>query len=292
MNIEKFKIHLIELLQNSLENKAAVSIRMENLSGTPEDTLNINLLKENRIFSIPVNSLYKVYQHEKDISVVVDMVLSSILSSVSLNKSNIIYGLVNVSEQEILLKNVPHIPFYDMAIIFNYVTFTNIGKTFLTVTHDFMEEHQLTLHELDELAKKNTFRLFPCAATPTIYDTFRALMEDPKSDMGDFLQFAATAFVSRQKPMLLTATCENYKNGSVALLNTKFLSEIAEKLEQNILLLPVSDQVFVIMPYTGEFDKNFIHEFTKDCLKVGDSPILTHNIFIFHKATKRLGLFV
>jgi len=220
------------------------------------------------------------------------MALSSILSSVSLNKANIIYGLVNVSEQEALLKNVPHIPFYDMAIIFNYVTFTNIGKTFLTVTHNFMKEHQLTLHELEELAKKNTFRLFPCTATHTIHDVFRALMEDPKSDMRDFLQFAATAFVSRQNPILLTATCENYKNGSVALLNTEFLSEIAEKLEHNILLLPASDQAFVIMPYTGEYNKEYIHALAEDCLKIGDSPILTNNIFIFHKDTKRLGLFV
>lgn len=292
MNLENFKIHLIEIMQNSLGENAVVSIKTENLKGTPEEALNVRMLKEKKLFSIPISSLYKVYRIEKDISAVVSMALSSILSSVSIDKNNIIYGLVNASEHEELLKHVPHIPFYDMAIIFNYVTFHHPGRTFLTISHDFMKEHKLTIRELEDLAKKNTFRLFPCTVSPTVFDAFRALMEMPDATINDYLNFATMAFRSRNELPTLTASCENYKNGSVALLNTDFLSEIADRFKHNILLLPASDQAFVILPYNGNYNKDSIHTMTEETLKIGNSPILTRNVFIFDKNTKHLGLFV
>ena len=292
MNMENFKIHLTEILQNSLGEKAAVSIKTENFRGTPEEALNVRMLKEKKLFSIPVSSLYRAYRIEKDISAVASMALASILSAVTLEKNNIIYGLVNASEQKEFLKKVPHITFYDMAIIFNYVTFTNSGRSFLTITNDFMEEHKLTIRELEELAKKNTFRLFPCTASPTVFDAFRALMETPGATLNDYLNFASQAFCSRNELPTLTAACENYKNGSVALLNMEFLSEIADRFERNLLLLPASDQAFVIMPYSSKYSKDYIHTMTENVLKIGDSPILTRNVFIFNRNTRRLGLFV
>lgn len=292
MNIEKFKIELMNLLTNSLDINATVSLTTKVLKGIPTEAVTIALHKENLTFASSVDSLYQIFQTGIDIPGIADMFLTSIFASQSLDKSKIIYGLINANAHKGLLQNVPHIPFYDMAITFNYVVTNKPSKTLLTISNELMEKNQLTIQQLTELAQKNTFRLFPCSVSPTIYDYFMALMTDPEATQKDFIKFAKDAFLSRQNPPSLTATCENYRNGSVALLNTAFLSEVAEKLGHDLLLLPATDQVFVILPHTGEFDKDFILTMAKDALKVGDSPILTRNVFIFNKNTKRLGLFV
>ena len=77
-------------------------------------------------------------------------------------RDGIVYRLVNISRNREMLKNVPYIPFFDLAVVFYYVLRNNsYGLQSLRINTALRKRWDLTTKELFELAIKNTPRMFP-----------------------------------------------------------------------------------------------------------------------------------
>ncbi len=292
MTMENFKMELVSNLQSMYGDKASVSCGIDIVQGVPTELLNVDFADDDRTCSTPLRSLYQLNLRGMNISHIAEVVADSISSVDTIDTSKIIYRLVNAAENEELLKRIPHIPFYDMAIVFDCMKEDKNKRGFLSISNDLMKKHNLTLSQLTDLAQENTFRLFTCSAEPLMFHIFRQLLSRDDATRKDYLEFANLTYDNRQGPPKLKVTCENHPCGCVAMLNMNFLSRIADDLHHDLLLLPGTDNAFVIMPYVPGIDKEAIHQMVEDALKDGSEPILTRNVYLFNKTTKRLGMFI
>ena len=292
MTMENFKMELVSNLQSMYGDKASVSCGIDIVQGVPTELLNVDFADDDRTCSTPLRSLYQLNLRGMNISHIAKVVADSISSVDTIDTSKIIYRLVNAAENEELLKRIPHIPFYDMAIVFDCMKEDKHKRGFLSISNNLMKKHNLTLSQLTDLAQENTFRLFTCSAEPLMFHIFRQLLSRDDATRKDYLEFANLTYDNRQGPPKLKVTCENHPCGSVAMLNMNFLSQIADDLHHDLLLLPGTDNAFVIMPYVPGIDKEAIHQMVEDALKDGNEPILTRNVYLFNKTTKRLGMFI
>lgn len=289
--MENFKMELINKIQTALGDKGNVFFENRTIKDVSMEFLSVQLTQENRCCATPLAQLYQLKQAGLSISEIANAVTTSLVMERNIDKNQIIFRLVNASENEELLKTVPHIPFYDMAIIFQCTIFSEGSRGFHIISQIQMEQNHLTLQQLSDLALKNTFRLFPCQASPLAFCMLEELMASKNATLKDFQEFALHAFYSKEMPILQT-TCKGYPSGSAAMLNLSFLSKIADDMRHDLLLLPASEQNFAIVPYTKETDKNAVHQMVDEALAVDDSPILTRYVFLFNRATKRLGVFI
>lgn len=292
MTMENFKMELVNTLQNKYGIEASVSCGIDTIQGVPMELLYIDFANDDRTCSTPLRSLYQLNLKGMNISHIAEVVADSISSVDTIDTSKIIYRLVNASENEELLKRIPHIPFYDMAIVFDCMMEDELKRGFLSFSNELMKKHNLTLSQLTDLAQENTFRLFTCSAEPLIFHIFRQLLSKDDATRQEYQEFANLSYENRQGPPKLKVTCENHPCGSVAMLNMNFLSHIADDLHHDLLLLPGTDNAFVIMPYIPGMDKESIHQMAQDALQSGHEPILTRNVFLFNRKTKRLGMFI
>ncbi len=292
MTMENFKMELVSNLQSMYGDKASVSCGIDIVQGVPTELLNVDFADDDRTCSTPLHSLYQLNLRGMNISHIAEVVADSISSVDTIDTSKIIYRLVNAVENEELLKRIPHIPFYDMAIVFDCMKEDKHKRGFLSISNGLMKKHNLTLSQLTDLAQENTFRLFTCSAEPLMFHIFRQLLSRDDATRKDYLEFANLTYDNRQGPPKLKVTCENHPCGCVAMLNMNFLSRIADDLHHDLLLLPGTDNAFVIMPYVPGIDKEAIHQMVEDALMDGNEPILTRNVYLFNKTTKRLGMFI
>ena len=285
-------MELVSNLQSMYGDKASVSCGIDIVQGVPTELLNVDFAEDDRTCSTPILSLYKLKLRGMKIAHIAEVVADSISSVDTIDTSKIIYRLVNAAENEELLKRMPHIPFYDMAIVFDCMKEDEHKRGFLSISNNLMKKHNLTLKQLTDLAQENTFRLFSCSAEPLMFHFFKELVSRHDATREEYRRFADLAYENRQDIPKLKVTCEDHPCGSVAMLNINFLSSIADDLHHDLLLLPGTNNAFIIIPYMTGMDKESIHKLAQDALTEGSEPILTRNVYLFSRKNKRLGMFI
>lgn len=269
MTMNNFKMELVNALQNKFGATASVSFGTDTIQGVPMEFLNVDFTDDDRICSTPLQSLYQLNLRGMNIAHIAEVVADSISSIDTIDTSKIIYRLVNAAENEDLLKRLPHIPFYDMAIVFDCMMEDKHKRGFLSISNELMRKHNLTLSQLTDLAQENTFRLFNCSAEPLMFYIFKQLISRNNATSEEYQKFAKFAYENRQDIPKLKVTCENHPCGCIAMLNISFLSSIADDLHHDLLLLPGTDNAFVVIPYIPGIDKEAIHQMVKDALQSG-----------------------
>lgn len=290
MTMENFRLELKHTLNCMLGTSAEVSFDVDTVRGVPTETITISS-QNGKKYTTSLQNLYSLHLKGMGISDITRMLTNITSDAHRIDTSNIVYRMVNAADNAELLKSVPYIPYYDMAILFACVMEHHNSRGFLMISNSLMEENHFTLEQLTDLAQKNTFRKYPCKASLLLLDMLRGLMAKPDSSLDEFAEFAVQAYAIHNAPPLLRATCENYPCGSVAMLNTAFLAQIANDWGQSLILLPASDEDFGIIPYLDNMDKSLIKAHAKEVLSEGTQTILTHNVFLFNKDTRCIELF-
>ena len=290
MTMENFKSELKNAIKCMMGASAEISFDVDTVRGVPTEVITISSLN-GKNYGAGLQSLYSLHLRGMKIPDIVAMLTNITTDTQMIDTSNIVYRMVNAADNAELLKSVPHVLYYDMAILFVCVMEHHNSRGFLIISQNLMEENHLTIEQLVNLAQKNTFRKYPCKASLILFELLQNLMAKPDSSPDDFSEFAAQAYIMHNTPPLLRATCENYPCGSVAMLNTAFLAQIADDWGHSLILLPGSDEDFGIIPYLEDMDKSFINAQAKEVLSIGTQTILTHNVFLFNKDTRRIELF-
>lgn len=145
-------------------------------------------------------------------------------------RSHICYKLINLDMNRKLLKNVPYIPYLDLAIVFYYRLEEEVlnGANFL-VHNCNLESWGITLQDIYEDAHKNTSRRLPFTL-----QGMEALIREMTGEE-ELLSFG---FQKREQMYILTN--EEKYFGAAALLYPHVLSHISRLLHCNFYVLPSS----------------------------------------------------
>lgn len=164
-------------------------------------------------------------------------------------KKQIVYKLINYKTNTELLKNLPHIPYLDLAIVF-YVVMeqTSSGTPTISITSDHLALWNITLPELYSLAKENTPKILPACLEPM--DSFMTelneyLEPEDKLDDSDLLINPSEMFIITNPSMNFGACCILYDG---------LLKEVGEKLQNNYFILPSSIHEVLVCPEIHDRD--------------------------------------
>lgn len=290
MTYENYKKELKTSLEEKLGSDACISFEQKLMLGEMTDTICIRAGKNDPNYSANMDALYHLASAgglyaEQAASMILEL-LHSLPVNRPLDTGNIIYQLMNRSQIETQLDRIPHIPFYDMEITFVCVVENTekIRKSML-IDNEMMEQNHLSLQQLSDLAHRNTFRMFPCKAELLQDSYWRQLLWDPDATGEDFLMAAHIYREWAGLPPTYRLSAGDYRFGGVAVLNSQYLEFLARNEGHDLLLLPCTEQEFVVVPWITGMDLHLVKESVKEALEIDTESILTRNIFCYRKDT-------
>lgn len=140
-------------------------------------------------------------------------------------RGRIVFRLINRNANREFLKDVPYVPYLDLAIVFYVLVEVNIyGMASMPVENGHMENWRITLKELYDHAKENTPRLLP-ADFQTVQAALEEMMYKRESEKKDFMYVLSNRIRSF---------------GAAAMLYKDQLANIGRLLRENYYVIPSS----------------------------------------------------
>lgn len=186
-------------------------------------------------------------------------------------KDKVVYRLINRKRNKQLLKQVPHEEILDLAMVF-YVAFDH--GSFMMVNHGFCKKWNITKEELLKVSEENTPRLFPMQ------------MMMPEDVIRKVFGIEETETVFSSIPIYFVTNVYSLY-GAGAILYPEVLSELAEKLNSNLYLLPSSIHEFCIIQAEEDHNHNSLITMVREVNKsvVDKEDYLGDNIYLYKKDT-------
>ena len=175
----------------------------------------------------------------------------------------IVCRLVSYEKNSRLLKDIPYIPFLDMAIIFYCLVVENeSGIGSVRVSNSIMERWGMTVKTLYTVAIHNTERIFPKVFCPlklmlkNILNSKEHEMPEVSSNLED------CCYNEWEAPFVLT----NRKgvNGSAAILYPDCLKDIGKMTQTGIYIIPSSIHELLIVPDDGLVSPDGLKKMVKE----------------------------
>lgn len=240
MNYEEFICAMIECTRKKLLDSESIERKeIKKNNGVTEQGILIRKKGQNITPIVYMEEFYKKYQSGVTLDSLSDFLLWKTRETPSISTDQyqkiaefsrvchqIFYKIINAEKNADLLKEVPHLPVLDFAIVFYWMVSVNEeenGAVLIRNTH--MEHWKLPISILYEYAKENTYRLCP--------PIFGSLSEM----LGDAAAGAPLYLLSNEQGLY----------GAAVILYPELPKRIYEELGGNYYLLPSSVHEFLII---------------------------------------------
>ena len=184
-------------------------------------------------------------------------------------KSNakIAYKLINYEQNMDLLREVPHMKFLDLAIVFYYVV-EEIGAATILICNQHLECWKKGILDLYRVAKENTQRLFPY-----VIKDITEVMEEIEPGISKEME------IEEESPMFVLHN-DIKTNGAVCMLYPDVLKNFANKTGGDVYILPSSTHEVILMPtYGGNYNEKELNQMVQE---VNATQLLTEEILSDH----------
>ncbi|MBT9775762.1 hypothetical protein GPL15_04450 [Clostridium sp. MCC353] len=205
--------------------------------------------------------------------------------------TKVIYKLVQTASNQELLKDIPHIPYLDLSIVFYlFLEETASGQMTAMIHNDHQTLWNVTTTQLYELAKANTPILLP----PTIKSMPDVMKEIAADWLGDDYQeeyMEQLEEEDRLSPLYVLSNRSNI-NGSAAILYHGVLKNFADRLGQDLIILPSSVHEVLLLPYDKTTDITSLNEMV---ISINQSEVpaedqLSNQIYLYTRSDNQISL--
>lgn len=203
-------------------------------------------------------------------------------------RNKIFYRLVDKEGNRELLKNVPFVPYCDLAIVFYlYVGEEANGHFVAQITNEHMELYQTDVDTLYNLAKENTPRIFP-PEIKTMNEVLKQLMKKHmKSDYDEAFADEFLGEIGMASLGMYVLTNQTGINGASVILYDGLLKGFAEKVKSDLIILPSSCHEVIAIPYKEDMDvielENMVRHINGTEVPMVD--VLSDGVYRYSRAT-------
>lgn len=194
-------------------------------------------------------------------------------------KDHIIIKLVNKEQNKELLEDVPFVPFYDLAMIF-VVAVCDFMNEFATILihNQHLSLWDINVDELYEIGIKNTPALLSYHFEP---------MEKALERLDD----SSITFPTDLNMYLLTNHVKIH--GATCMIYPGLLKQLADELEDNLIIIPSSIHEALIIPYEACVNEYTISDFNDMVLDVNetqltDDEVLANHVYFYIRSDDKL----
>lgn len=232
--------------------------------------------------------IIRIYETYKQMSLQPDHELIASMHDFEQIKSRICLKLVSHERNLSFLEQAPHAHFQDLAIIFFLLLSENKEELHTTAITDRMMEmwkNPLTEDGLYALALKNTQNLLEIQENP-MTEILLKLMNQPEHGIYE------PQADSGEPEQMYVITNHLRTNGAAAILYPGFLKSFAERLGQDLFILPSSVHETIIVPDDHRADSDqllaMVREINKE--QVSEEEFLSDNIYHYCQGTDSITL--
>ncbi|MCB6608820.1 DUF5688 family protein [[Clostridium] symbiosum] len=259
MIYETFLTTIHSLVQEKLEGRAEVSLRrvLKN-NGLLLDGLSISSPSSAFSPTVYLNSYYNEEEEGLSLPVIAEQILllyeeenglpselAQQLKDFEKIRDRIAYKLINAEDNAVLLSEVPHFRYLDLAVVFYIiVSESDDGQMTALIHNEHLGMWNVTREDLSDFAEKNMATLMPCRITP-IEDAILAINEEELPGGAYELSGEETDIFPVN---LYVLSNERGINGAACLLYRDVLKNFAEQVGDDLVILPSSIHEVLLAP--------------------------------------------
>lgn len=218
----------------------------------------------------------------------------------------IYYKLINAGKNKELLKEIPYIPYLDLAIVFYYDCSSEMfGNAAILIKNSHLRMWGVDVYELYKDAVVNTPKNNPYEIKTMEEVMKEILVTNMKKEFEadsvplseECMDRLAGQMVKQmeetevQTPMYVLSNTERI-HGAACILYGNLLEDVSKKLNDNLYVLPSSVHEMIIIPaaFAGRASelKVMVEEINET--QVEDEEILSNSVYFFNRSTKKLEL--
>lgn len=212
------------------------------------------------------------------------------LSDYEKAKDYINFKLIRRETNQQLLEDMPNLDMLDLAVIFYLDLGTSEnGEMTVQIHNSHMKSWGVSKEELYDRAKENSSRLHPACISPMEEVMLGILREQGLDD--NQVEMTKMLIGSRaMEPPLYVLTNKTGLNGAACILYENCLSDFAEELGADIVILPSSLHEVLLLPDRGQLDYQDLQEMVQQINKteVMEEDILSNKIYHYARLENKL----
>lgn len=198
-----------------------------------------------------------------------------------LAKTRIAYKLIHFEKNQRLLKDVPHLKFLDLAIVF-YILLdkTEKGAASVLITHDMLKHWNQSLMKIYCYAASNTPALLTAELMP-MNDVIIELLGENSDD-----------YEPDEENHMYILSNEQRHFGAACILYDPVLEDIGKILEDDFYILPSSIHEVIVLSAKYASSQTDLDEMINEInnTQVSEEEILSDHAYYYNRKTKRLLL--
>lgn len=192
-------------------------------------------------------------------------------------KDKIIYRLVNRKANENMLKEVPYIPYLDLAVIFCVLLeITKCGTATMQIGNAHLAMWDVSVKDLYEAAAENTCRFLP----------------DDFSSMGRVIEELTGTCQEEGNEYMYVLSNHIRSYGAAAILYDGKLDRIGEYLKSNYYVLPSSIHEVIVVPEKSAPKKDELSLMVAEInqTQLAEEEVLSNKAYYYDREKKCLSL--
>ncbi len=224
-------------------------------------------------------------------------------------RKRVLYKLVSYDKNEELLKEIPHVRYLDLAIVFYCMLMHDeIGSATILIYNKHMELWNASVEDICRAAKENTRRLLGCQIEG-LEDIMKEMLAGslreglrqeceaagipyPKEDhITEFAEYMLRRMTGTEDrlPMYVLSNKEKM-NGAGCLLYGDVLAELADELHQDLFILPSSIHEVILVPTEAQGDHERLTQIVQEvnATQVEADEILADHVYYFSRNRRKV----
>ena len=195
-------------------------------------------------------------------------------------KNRLVYKLINTKRNEELLKDIPHIKFHDLSIVFQFLIAEEAFGTATILVHNaHLKIWNVSIEELYKTACKNT----PFLNKYYIKSIKETIMEMLSEEMcEEFNNDENNIYKDDSVPMYVLSNT-NKINGAACILYPELIKDFSKAVNNNLFIIPSSVHEVLLLPSDNVKDAEGIKEMVKEinCTQVDAEEVLSDSVYYY-----------
>lgn len=292
MNYQEFVGSVTEFLRESLPGGTKLErIPLEKNNGVIADGLTIRQEGRQVAPAIYLDACYREYLQGRSLSGIYNRILAccenrSVEERLNMDmftdygrlRDSVVYKLVNYERNKEMLTRIPHLPFFDLAIVF-YCLLTDevLGTATVLIHNSHLKLWNAGCSDLYRDARRNSARLLP-ARLARMSDMIREL-----SDEEELFDMDIPMYVLTNEVKALGAACILYEG---------ILGRCADTIGEDYYILPSSIHEVILVPASAVQEPGELSRMVRDIneTQVEDTEILSDQAYLYSSESGQITL--
>ncbi len=218
------------------------------------------------------------------------------ITQFDLLEEKIMFKLIHCASNQELLKDIPYIPYLDLAIVFYLFLERNAtGQMTALIHNEHMELWKVKEKDLLALALENTPKAFPAeikSMAEVMKDMVRKSFEEEYDETCEEEEIDELFECSDMKMPLYVLTNHVGLNGAGCIIYRNILKNFADSLEKDLVILPSSIHEVLITPNEPGMSYEELGSLVT-CINENEVAVedrLSNQVYLYSRATDRLRL--